>query len=506
MKRIYYIIVLLFISSGAISQNLVDALRYSDFRLQGTARSVAMGNAFGALGGDFTSASINPAGLGIYRSSEFVITPNVNRASVDASYLGMTTEESKYNLGFQNVGYVANFNMSNSSSSLVSLSLGVGYNRLGSFDVKKMVHASGVTSSMLDQFSLNADGYEPWELDPFYEELAAYDESSGFGTNLIFTEEENEDLIYGHDMQVNPFTNDLTNYEHGQRKSFSQKGNIDEYVISLAANFNHKFYVGATVGIQDVYFRETTSLFEYDENNNIEYFNDYTFNTYLRTAGTGVNFKLGAIFKPTNELRLGVAVHTPTFYKLQDNFDNTMYSSLDLDDGSADYEALSPVDWYNYQLETPFKAIFSGAYVFGKSAILSVDYEFVDYSTIKLRDGDGGYDFFNENDEIGEAYKAVGNLHLGLEYRIDNNFSLRGGYERYPSPFNKNAFGEFQPNSNADDSAISAGFGWKQGGFFLDAAYKHEMNEQSHEVYAGSDLAKFNTKLDDFVFTVGFRF
>ena len=69
----------IFITLFAGAQDLMDALRYSNIAVSGTARAGAMGNAFGALGGDFTSASINPAGLGLYRSSEFT---EIGRAHV----------------------------------------------------------------------------------------------------------------------------------------------------------------------------------------------------------------------------------------------------------------------------------------------------------------------------------------------------------------------------------------------------------------------------------------
>ncbi|WP_053188776.1 OmpP1/FadL family transporter [Sunxiuqinia dokdonensis] len=498
MKKIQHILVaMLLMSTTAIGQNLVDGLRYSDYRIQGTARSAAMGNAFGALGGDFTSASINPAGLGIYRSSEFVITPSFGKTSVDINYLGQTTNESKYTIGLPNVGYVTNFNDNGTQNgSMVGLSFGVGYNRLNNFNMKRMMEARDATSSMLDEFVLNADGLNVNQLSSYYERLAV-------DTELIYTEDDSEGL-YRHDMQKFPYTDDLTNYEHHQRKSYSQKGNIDEFLISMAANFNHRFYLGATVGIHNVDFKETTSLFESDPDDNAPIFNDYTFNTYLHTTGTGFNVKLGAIYKPTDALRFGVAVHTPTFYRLHDSFDNSMYSSLNFGDG--EYSALSPLGDYDYDLTTPMKAVFSAAYVIGKSAIISLDYEYVDYSTIKLDDGGNGYDFFDENQVIENAYKAVGNLHVGAEYRLSNELSLRAGYEHYPSPMNENFQSSTMDTSDAVSSAISGGLGFRQGGFFFDVAYKHAIDKNYAEVYNGSDLANFEITKDQLIMTLGFRF
>ena len=524
MKKILYTtLIILAAGSTVFAQNMVDALRLSDVRLQGTARSTAMGNAFGALGGDFTSASINPAGMGLYRSNEFVFTTQLGKSEYDANYLGTNASDSKFNISVPSIGYVVNFpSAPNSTSSLVSFSLGLGYNRMNNFNVKKLVMGHGATSSMLDQFVVNADGSDVWNLDEYYEALAAYDATDDYGTDAIYYYNGDASKTYFHDMLVdhdNP--NNLENFAHDQRKSFSQKGSVDEYTISFAANFNHKVYLGATIGIHDVYFKETTTLNEYNidyagNNDFNRYLNEYSFNSYLRTTGSGFNFKIGAIFKPIDQLRLGLAFHSPTFYDLHDSYDNSMYSDIDyLTDGGSytNYKttAYSPYGDYDYQMETPMKGIISAAYVIGKSGLISVDYEYVDYSTMKLRDGGDGYDFYDENQDIKEAFKSVGNLHIGGEYRVNNVFSLRGGYEYFPSPYKSVAFGTDQMNSDSNTSTYSAGFGVKAGGFFFDAAYKYIENTSYLELYqvpdgVSSPMAKMDYKNNNITFTLGFRF
>ena len=124
MKKLVYTISILLITCSAIAQDLTDALRYSNYKIRGTARSAAMGNAFGALGGDFTSLSINPAGVAVYRSGEFTFTPSVGKISVDGTYLGNKSTDSKYNVSLDNMGYVTTIPTgSNSESGLVSFSL-----------------------------------------------------------------------------------------------------------------------------------------------------------------------------------------------------------------------------------------------------------------------------------------------------------------------------------------------------------------------------------------------
>ncbi|PTN09409.1 OmpP1/FadL family transporter [Mangrovibacterium marinum] len=515
MKKIISAFIILLASSPLFAQNMVDAIRLSDTRIQGTARATAMGNAFGALGGDFTSASINPAGLGVYRSSEFVITTQLGNTDVEANYLGTTASDSKFNLSVPNIGYVVNFPSSpNSTSSLVSFSLGLGYNRMNNFNMHKIISGAGATSSMLDQFTYNLN--HPVEI-MYYD---AY-EGLAIETGLVY-DYTDEPSVYYHDMQeTQSGIEGSKNFAHDQRRTFSQKGSQDEYTISFAANFNHKVYLGATVGIQDVYYKETSRFIE-DIRGNESYqgsdfpykLNSYELESYLKTTGTGINFKVGAIFKPIDELRLGVAFHTPTFYDLHDSFDTYMYSNISEDGQNVSREAGSPYYDYDYRIDSPMKGVLSAAYIIGKAGLISVDYEYVDYSSMKLRDASDGWDYSYENNDIEEAFKAVGNLRIGAEYRVNNFFSLRGGYEYLPSPYEKFAFDTNQPNGNEDTQTYALGFGIKSGGVFFDLAYKHIANTNHLELYqfpsrldlGSSPAAKMDYQKDYVSFTLGFRF
>lgn len=491
MKRLVYTISFLLMAFGAFSQDLTDALRYSNYQMSGTARSAAMGNAFGALGGDFSSLSINPAGAGVYRSGEFTLTPSFGQTSIDGTYMGQRKTNSDYTLSLDNLGYVASFPSGESSESgLVSINFGIGFNKLKSFTFNSLAEGANSNHSILTYFTENANN---GIYDDYYERLA-YDA-----------------YLLNYDEDAKEYWNDITDNNHGQsqRQTTNRKGYINEYLLSVAANFNHKFYLGATVGIHDVYFKENTDLREWDAQNNIPYFNDLNFTSYLRTSGNGVNLKLGAIFKPIDQLRLGVAFHTPTFYKLNDLYDNGMESSITYDDGVTETASAYPDQEgvYDYEIVTPMKAIVSGALVVGKVGLISVDYEFVDYSTAKLKNGSDGYDYFDENQAITDAYKTVGNLHVGGELRMSKSFSLRGGYEYFPSPYKVDFREAYNPNSIASYSTFAGGFGFRQGNVFFDAAYKRVVNEEHSKLYPGAiTMAQYETTKNNVMFTLGFRF
>jgi hypothetical protein len=452
-----------------------------------------MGNAFGALGGDFTSLSINPAGAAVYRSGEFVLTPSIGKISIDGTYLGNTENESKYNLSIDNLGYVATVPTGeNSESGLVSLSFGIGFNRLANFSRDMLLKGENANHSLMSYFTetANNQGVSSDYLDDYYEKLA-------WNTYMLDYDSNNDEYF-----------NELTDHNYGQsqRKTTSQRGFINEYTLSFAANFNHKFYLGTTIGIHDVVFKENASLLEYDAQDNIPNFDEYTFGTYLKTTGTGYNIKVGAIYKPTDNLRLGLAVHSQTFYQLNDLYDSNMSSIITwASDGITEQYSDQPDKQgvYDYELETPLKAILSGAYVIGKSGLISIDYEIVDYSTSKLKNGSDNYKFYDENKDIKDAYKTVGNLHIGGEYRVNRNFSLRGGYENYPSVYKSSS----NQNSKVSYSTISGGFGFKQGNVFFDGTIKRSMNDEYLKPYQGAiSMAKYTTNQNQVILTLGFKF
>ena len=75
MKKTFITILLSLAALGASAQNAYDALNFSENDYEGSARTVAMGNAFTALGGDLGSISINPAGSAVAKYSQFSLTP-----------------------------------------------------------------------------------------------------------------------------------------------------------------------------------------------------------------------------------------------------------------------------------------------------------------------------------------------------------------------------------------------------------------------------------------------
>lgn len=497
MKRyilLFAIVILVpFLSSA---QDLTDALRYSDIQVQGTARSGAMGNAFGALGGDFTSVSINPAGLGLYRSGEFAVTASSTNTNNESSYWGTNTKATDSKFSLNNISYVSTIPIKDrNEAGIVSVSLGIGYNRLKDFNSNTIYQGSNVNGSYMDYIADNANA-GIWS--DFYEDLA-------WETDMLLQDETNNE--YWHDIEN-------SGYGQSQRKNILKDGSIDEYSFAVGINFNYKLYLGASLGLTDIYYSERTHILESDQNNNIDYFNEFTFSTYLRTHGFGNNFKLGVIYKPINEIRLGVSVQSPTYYKMHDSFETSMQSSITYEDGTEDYYKESPYSDYDYKLRTPFRATFSGAFVIAKKGLISIDYEYLDYANAEFNNKGDSYNYTDENLDINEAYKTSGNLRMGAEYRLSNTLSLRGGYELHGSAFNEQAFGSMQPNSNADLNIYSGGLGYKSGLFSFDLAYRYSVLDAYDlpyqvpvdEYYPAPQMASVQNIKHKVLFTFGYKF
>lgn len=492
MKRINTIIfiALLGFSANLQAQNEMDALRYSQFYYGSTARSMSMGGAFTALGGDFSTLGLNPGGIGVYRAGEFSITPVFNFQKSYANYMDTPSEEFKYNIGIENLGFVGAIR-SGRESGWISTNFGVGFNRVNNFNRNIIMKGKNDFTSMADYFLYYADGLYPEDLDPYWERLA-------FDTYIIDT------LSFPnfYDPWV-PLGTD-----HKQTRNYS--GSMNEWTFSLGGNYDNKLFVGASLGIVSVNYTDRYNHTE--SNSNLIYdFRQFTYKRRIQTRGTGFNFKIGAIYKPIEMLRIGASLHLPTFYSMEDEESASMESAFV---GGENYSAVPTKSngdrlgarLKEYSIHTPLRANLGAAILFGKAGLISADYEYVDYTTMRLRETDGGYDFSNENDIIREAFRPTHNLRLGGELRM-NNIAFRGGYGIYLSPYKKG-----QMNENSNYSVISAGVGLRESSFFLDFGYSLSTLKEKEFLYyyAGmpeeSAPSKNKYNNSSFKVTFGFRF
>jgi len=483
MKRVSIFVVSILLASSLIyAQNEVDALRYSRQATVGTARSVGLAGAIGAIGADFSSLSVNPAGIALYRGSELTISPSLFWDNTSSSFLGNSYEESKYNFNVGNLGFVSTYDF-NKEDGWISTSFGIGYNRNANFNRSILMSGLNQNSSLLDNFTDFANRY-PNNLSSFYEQLA-YD---------IY--------LLPFDTVTNEFWNDIQNAGYGQhqRRILDTRGSSGEYTFSFGANYNHRLYLGATFGIMRLRYEQDIIHSEQDLDNAIEFFDKFIFRENLRTTGTGYTFKLGGIIRPLDFLRLGFSYHLPVFYNLNDRFTTEMEGYYDPIENIQPKTEYSPLGDYDYKLKTPSKFVASLAATIGKIGLVSVDYERTDFSGAKLNSRE--YDFFDENDAIKSLYNSTNNFRIGGEFRLGAAY-LRGGYAIYQSPYIST-----EPNTKANKNVYAAGLGMRSRFMFVDFGYSLSNIEEVYYMYVPQMVngSKNKSLGNNMIVTIGYKF
>jgi hypothetical protein len=471
------------LSTSSIAQNAADALRYSRLNYSGTARFVAMGGAFGALGADFTSLSQNPAGIGLYKSSEISITPSLLMDKTEAVFNGSYREDSKYTFNVASVGIVmaTNPSVQNPKSMWKNVQFGFGMNRMANFNNRMMIDGDNAVSSFLTPYRDESSGIAPGDLGSFGAGLA-------YDADLLFLRNSIDSATWNYQI-------DLPNGGVNQRKSFESEGSLNEMAFTFGANYGDKLYLGATVGVPFINYTETSSFTETDEEGNSDYFKSFTKSDYLETSGTGVNFKFGLIYRVTDWFRLGGAVHTPTFYSnMADSWNSSIRSNFD--NGSS-ISVRSPEGYYEYELTTPMRVIGSVGFIIGKAGLISADYEFVDYSSAKMRAND--YDFYDENEAIRTSYLSANNFRLGTEWRY-GSLNFRGGYSLSANPY--------KYGTEAVNTSYSLGLGIREKNFFVDLAWVHSQMDNEYYLYSVDYVDPVKTKQmgNLFSMTIGVKY
>lgn len=431
-----------FLGVQATAQSVIDAGKYGQVGSFGTARSVGFGNALGSVGADFASLSVNPAGIGVYRSSEFMFTPGLRFNGTNSSYIGNSSDDNGTRFGLNNIGAVFTSTPSDRNydrADWKATSFGIGLNRVADFSRTYNYEGRNTTSSASQYFEADALQYPN-------------STTQDVGTPAYFG--------YQSYLLSNNYIS-LVPYQAGinQQKIGRERGGTTEMAISLGGNYQDKLMIGATLGIDFLNHRTSTSVYEETPvKNSSDSFDNFTYRESYRTNGSGINLKLGAIYRFSDYFRAGVAFHTPTAYTLKEVSTNDInVSSLMFGVNSV----MSPENEYEYSFYSPLKAIVSATGMLGKYGFISLDYEYVGYGGMRFSMEDEGLQN-SLNQRMRNLYASNSNIRIGTEIRLDD-FRLRAGYGFYGSPFQNKLY-------QSDRNNISFGFGYRFGKTFIDFA------------------------------------
>ncbi len=521
-KIIYTVAVALWGVVGVQAQDQFDAFRISHSDITGTARYMSMGGAFGALGGDASAIKDNPAGLGVFRSSELTLTINPQIQNMKVLWGDKATESSEFKFNFNQAAFVVSFKSKNTTKGLINSNISFQYNRIKNFNRQTSFKGGSSLASMTDYMGTFTNGltedhlwddglykdYDPWEGDtkdgiyPGWLSVLA-------GQGNLIVHDGTSDNGWGSVLDNNETVTPMYNLR--------ESGDMDEYSFSWGGNFSHKFYVGATMNLRTLDYSARGSYGETFKNGGW-----FDIEQELFTTGTGVNFGLGIIARPINFLRIGASFQTPTWMSLRES----NYSGLEsLLDKKVNIESPRGVPYSTYELRTPLKASGSMAFVLSSRGVLSVEYNYENYNGMKLSDVQNGREAFAlENGFIQGQIQDVHTLKAGLEFNIIPTVAIRGGYALQTAGMNTTAARTMRLESVRTDTEyftdhgrhyFSAGLGFRNRNWIVDLAYqcKHEAKgfyayDAIFESYPDvtTPRADIQTDIHNIVLTLGYKF
>lgn len=477
------------------AQTLNDLVNYSLADPQGNARSMAVGNAMGAVGGNLTTLSTNPAGIAVYRSSEFAFTGSLGVLSNTDKYLGKSTKTISVSPGFDGIGAVISFGLNREKETgLKGLSFGLTYNKIRNFDYNATLSNINDQSSYLDVIVSQANNHNlrpsDFGVDNVWN-LHDWRTITAFETYLLADVTDTDGNFLRFEAPLD-FGESVT-----QKQIIKSRGSLGEIALSGGFNIANRFYGGITLGIQ---FFNRNFNWTYSEESLLKTrLDSFTFEERTREKGGGVNLKLGLIARINDYVRLGAAIHTPTIFNIQNSFQlDTRAARIDLN--PMHWEIKAPEARDEYSFYGPFRALGSIALFMGKLGFISADYQFSYFPMTRF--SDEAY-FDHENSLIVEHIKPTHEVRVGAEFLL-GHFALRAGGGFQTSPYGEELWEPYGFQYFA-----AAGAGVSLGIVYIDLAYRQTIQRGELNLYSFDGLNySYSRRASGGIAmaTVGFRF
>ncbi|MBC6368811.1 OmpP1/FadL family transporter [Algoriphagus sp. AK58] len=482
MRLFSSLLFLVFFQAGTVlaqSGYFEDAYRFSRAVPTGSARIIGVGGTQWSLGGDVSNIAGNPAGLGFFRKSEASLSLGYGGWGVDTKYLAQNKSYNTNNFSLPNLSYVGASPKSElESRSFKGGAWGFSFQRIANFNTEFGYFSNEIgESSIIDFYLQDAFGIPENQIENRGLTGLAY---QTYQINPITVDSEGRPIS-------NPNTYD--SFVLGfpfQDENVTQEGSANQVTFGYGANFQHKFFVGGSLGIRTVNF---SSFKVYNE----EFVDQPMTTSSLRESlfinGTGVNLNLGMIYKPIDYLNLGFIFQSPTWFAMNEeyeagmtaNYNNYYFEQEDVTLGRE--EAFSDIVISNYGLNTPLKIGGGATYFFGKKGFISADVDWVDYSAARINSND--FDEGPDNQVIRDIYTSTINYRVGGEAILDI-FRIRGGYSFLGDPYANS------PGFDQSTQIISGGVGVKFNSFTIDLSVFNQKFNTLYRSYQVLDDDGFN--------------
>ena len=533
MKKTALVSLLALAAVSAMGQTINDALQMSENEYFGTARTMAMGNAFTALGGDLGALGINPAGSAVSRYTQFTVTPSISISGTGGSFnadplneaFGPASSNTRARFTMPNYGISLYMNLGKRSG-LKGISFGFASNTTANYlDRVSSIGTNPHTSfmaEMADGLAYDGVSYETFSNNPnanYNNPELSWREALGWNTGMFYHPDGTDDNNY-------LATSEVDVYQLGgpltQRWGRQTRGYKHDMVLNLGMNFSDVFFLGFNLGMVGLEMNRDSYLTEEAVNPNDfpNVFDGITTNftsarlrDYLSVDGSGLYGKVGFIYVPVPVFRIGASVQTPTAMHIHEYYRTS--GSLEFSDAAYSASDTTPQGEGEYRLISPFRINAGAAVNFGLG-VVSVDYEMTDYGTMRFNsvyNDFSSYDYSYENRDIRDAYGMVHALRLGFEVKPLPEFAIRAGYN-----ITTVADKEHDPD-NGVRQAASVGIGYSSGGsFFCDFALRGSFRAaEYYQLYNNyryvddilvnaSPMVKVSNTLFDAALTLGWRF
>ena len=454
MRYLTILIGSLLMMEMSVAQNVNDVNRFLTTELNGSARYTSMAGAFGALGGDLTALSFNPASSSVFLNSEFGASVNYKNKFTKGTYFGTSTNRENDDLSLDHFGAVFVFNNKNTESPWSRVSVGINLHKIATYDQKASIN--GTNTNGIDQyFEYYADGLD-------FENLPIYDgetvsevykilgDENGFGAQQAF-------LGY-QSYIVNPF-----NFENGNTEYYS---NVDYNQVNHQLSLNNDgwhrktsfnvsglyrniFHVGVNINSHNLKFTSIQNLLETGQSLKSDTY-DIDFKNTLLTLGDGTSVQIGGILRLKN-IRFGVTYDSPQWLTMIDETTQSI-DTFHFEENSVVNEIIDPniTNVYEpYDLKIPSKTTLSFAYIFGSKGIISADYSSQNAGNTVLSDQYGSNYLNTVSSRVNSEFGSINTLKVGGEYRI-KDISFRSGI------LSRNGV---YKNSTTNDIALTLGLG-----------------------------------------------
>ena len=531
MRRYFLTLALMTATLAASAQNMYDAFSFSDVTYGGTARSIALGNAMTAIGGDLGSLTLNPAGSAVNSYSQFSITPNISVSSIKSKgEYGLTDETSSTHTRFNlyNTGFVLNFD-NHRSSGLRNYAIGFVASSTGNYLGDIFATGRNGYTSFMGAMAAGADGFTSATLnssDAWYGSDAPWNQILGYQSGMIATYGGRDDQYVAATEKV--YSSGDIGLAGDLEQEFGRftRGSRTDFLFNFGANFSDILYVGGNLGLvaidysMDQYIKEEAVNpadfgITFDDGRTTN-FTSARHRYAYDAEGSGVYAKIGVILKPFAGLRFGAAIQTPTAVSIRENYQMDGYTKFS--ESSLNASAASPSDnEWEYRLTTPFRFNLGAAWTIGRWGFISADYERANYGSMRFNvSGDfSNRSYFDDtNADIRDFYGHSDAFRFGVEIRPTESLALRGGYaiETNPEMFENEA--GYMGYYESGKKALSFGIGYSsRGSFFSDFAFRTtslpDLYTLPYADYINDTLSPeihSTRRLNDITVTIGWRF